>query len=139
MASGFVTRAADQVWETWDDPALARRSPVQWKTLISGERTASEALSLGVAQIPPGETLIRHYHAPPEVYYVIAGAGVVEIDGAAFDVGPGSAVFIPGNASHRFTNTGASVVQFVYVFPVDAFPKIEYVFVDDEPTYAPTD
>jgi quercetin dioxygenase-like cupin family protein len=107
---------------------LAERSPVRWKDLIGRERDASQSLSLGVAEIPPGAALARHRHAAPEIYYVLSGAGNVEVDGTDYPVAAGAAVFIPGGAQHAFRNTGASTITFVYVFPVDAFADLVYTF-----------
>ena len=128
MAEPTITHGAGMPWETWREPALAERSPVRWKDLIGRERGASQAISLGVAEIPPGATLARHRHAAPEVYYLIAGAGRVEVDGQGYDVAAGAAVFIPGGAEHAFANTGDSPIMFVYVFPVDAFADLVYEF-----------
>jgi len=131
MAAPSITQAASLPWETWPNPALAERSPVRWKDLIGRARGDSQAISLGVAEIPPGATLARHRHAAPEAYYVLGGAGSVEVDGENYPVASGSAVFIPGSATHAFTNTGASTITFVYVFPVDTFAELIYLF-DEE-------
>ena len=80
MAVPIITHSAELLWETWRDPALAERSPVRWKDLIGREGDASQSLSLGVAEIPPGATLAQHRHAVPEVYYLLSGAGNVEVD-----------------------------------------------------------
>jgi len=81
MAQPTIARGADIPWETWRDPALAERSPVRWRDLLGREPGASHSIALGVAEIPPGAALARHRHAAPEVYYLIAGAGRVEVDG----------------------------------------------------------
>jgi quercetin dioxygenase-like cupin family protein len=128
MATPTIIQAAGLPWETWPDPALAGRSPVRWKDLIGRERGASQALSLGVAEIPPGAMLARHRHAVPEIYYVLGGAGSVEVDGQDYPATAGSAIFIPGGATHSFTNTGEITIAFVYVFPVDAFADLVYTF-----------
>ena len=128
MAAPTITQAASLPWDTWPDPALAGRSPVRWKDLIGRERGASQALSLGVAEIPPGTTLVRHRHTAPEIYYVLVGAGSLEVDGQDYPATAGSAIFIPGGAMHAFTNTGAITITFVYVFPVDAFADLVYTF-----------
>jgi quercetin dioxygenase-like cupin family protein len=101
---------------------------VRWKDLIGRARGASQALSLGLAEIPPGATLARHRHAAPEIYYVLVGAGSVEVDGQDYPAAAGSAIFIPAGATHAFTNTGAITIAFVYVFPVDAFADLVYMF-----------
>ena len=128
MAAPTIIQAGSVPWETWRDPALAERSPVRWKDLIGRERGASQAMSLGIAEIPPGATLARHRHAAPEIYYLLSGTGNVEVDGIDYPVAAGVAVFIPGGAPHAFSNTGASTITFVYVFPVDAFADLVYAF-----------
>jgi quercetin dioxygenase-like cupin family protein len=130
MAVPTITQSAGLPWETWRDPAVAERSPVRWKDLIGRERDASQALSLGIAEIPPGATLARHRHAAPEIYYVLSGAGSVEVDGKDYPATAGSAIFIPGGALHAFWNTGAITSAFMYVFPVDAFADLVYEFDD---------
>jgi quercetin dioxygenase-like cupin family protein len=128
MAAPTIIQADALPWETWRDPALAERSPVRWKDLIGRERGASQAMSLGIAEILPGATLARHHHAAPEIYYLLSGTGNVEVDGIDYPVAAGAAVFIPGGAPHAFSNTGASTITFVYVFPVDAFADLVYMF-----------
>jgi quercetin dioxygenase-like cupin family protein len=43
-------------------------------------------------------------------------------------VGPGVAVFIPGNAVHAVEATGDSGVRMAYVLAADSFEDVEYVF-----------
>jgi len=106
---------------------------VIWRTLLSADRTPTEALTLGVAEVPAGEEAPRtHRHAAAEAYYILEGAGVVEIEGREHPVEKGSAVFLPGNALHRLRNTGSAALRLVYVFPVDAFEDVEYVFCEEE-------
>ena len=128
MGRPVIVDASERAWETWPDAEGARRGGSRWKTLISAHLTPSEALTLGVSKLPPGEASQEHRHAEPEVYLVLAGTGVVTIDGEARPVGPGTAVFIPGNAPHSCESTGASDLEVVYVFAADSFEDIEYVF-----------
>ncbi len=121
-----VVREGDQPWEGWADPAVHTKSPIRWKLLVGGERTPSQGLTVGIAEIPPGASLLRHHHAPQEVYYVIEGEGQTEIDGRIGAVGPGTALFIPPNARHRTVNTGTEPLRFVWIFPTDTFREIEY-------------
>ncbi len=81
---------------------------------------------MGIAEIPPGDSLLLHHHEPEEVYYVVEGEGTVEIEGRAAPIGPGSAIFIPRNARHRVSNTGTAPLSFVFVFPTDTFEEIQY-------------
>lgn len=103
---------------------------VRWRTLISGDRTPSESLTLGIAEIEPGgsKTFRAHKHAQLEVYYILSGRGTVTISGTDHPVRTGSAVFIPGGAEHGARNTGAELLRLLYVFPADSFAEIEYEF-----------
>ena len=115
-------------WEGWDDPAVAARSAVRWKLLVSGERGPSAGLVTGVGEIAPGGVLLRHHHEPEETYYVVSGRGHVEIDGEWMDVGPGTAVFIPPNARHALSCAGAEPLVFIFTFARDRFEEVVYHF-----------
>ncbi len=121
-----VVDESTREWETWPDEEVSRKGLVYWRTLISGDVTRSEALTMGIGRMPPGEALSRHRQA--EVYLVLEGTGSVEIGSKAWSVEAGRAVFIPGNFFHSLTNTGASNLRFAYVFPADSFEEVEYVF-----------
>lgn len=113
--------------ETWDDPV---RGTVRWRTLLSADRTPTTSMTVGVAEIEPGrpEAFYPHRHAESEVYYVLAGRGIVMIDGREHPVRPGTALFIPGDAEHGVRNTGTELLRLLYAFAVDSFDQIEYVF-----------
>jgi quercetin dioxygenase-like cupin family protein len=118
----------EREWETWPEPLVEERGRIFWKTLVSADLTPSEDLTLGVARLPPGERLHEHRHEQAEVYLVLAGEGLVTVEGEARTVGPGAAVFIPGNAVHSCANTGAAELRFAYVLAADSFADVEYVF-----------
>ena len=111
--------------EGWDDDLRGR---VRWRTLFDAGRTPTEALTAGVAEIEPGDQLKVHRHTPPELYYLLAGEGIVTIDGVEYPVTAGTAVFIPGNAVHGIRNTGATLLRFFYAFAVNSFDEVEYIF-----------
>jgi oxalate decarboxylase/phosphoglucose isomerase-like protein (cupin superfamily) len=58
----------------------------------------------------------------------LEGTGSVTVDGRTRPVGPGTSVFIPGNALHSCENRGEGDLRFAYVFPADSFEEVEYVF-----------
>ena len=115
-------------WETWDDPDLAARSPLRWKLAFSGPRTPTGALSMGLAEFPPGAVLPLHHHAPAEIYHVLEGEGRTEIEGVPHELRAGVSLFIPANARHRTTNTGPGPLRFLFVFPTDSFEEVVYHF-----------
>jgi quercetin dioxygenase-like cupin family protein len=123
-----VVQESTREWETWPDEEIAEKGLVYWKTLVSGDLTQSEALTMGIAKIPPTEALREHRHRQEEIYLILEGTGSVRIDGETRAVETGSAVFIPGNAAHSCENTGASDLRFAYVFPANSFAEVEYAF-----------
>jgi quercetin dioxygenase-like cupin family protein len=118
----------ERAWEVLGDEEAS--DSVLFKTLISGDLTKSEALTAGVAKIPPGAALSRHRHSQAEVYLVLAGAGSVRVGDGVRSVRAGSAVFVPGGALHSCENTGASELRLAYVLAADSFEDVEYVFED---------
>ncbi len=65
------------------------------------------AQSLAEASLEAGATTDRHYHArTEEIYFFLAGAGEVEIDGNVRTVAAGEAVLIPPGARHAVTAGG---------------------------------
>ncbi len=58
--------------------------------------------SLAEATLPAGAETERHYHRlSEEIYYLTAGHGVMEIDGAMREISPGDAILIPAGAWHQ--------------------------------------
>ncbi|MGB7285980.1 MAG: cupin domain-containing protein [Salaquimonas sp.] len=124
MDTGFVAALDDQPIEGGFDPAFGN---VTWQTLISGDKTNSNGLILGVATFPANGVLHLHRHLPPEFYFCIAGSGVVTMDGLKYTITQGSAVYIPGNVEHGVV-AGPGGLTFAYGFSEDAFSAIEYRF-----------
>jgi mannose-6-phosphate isomerase-like protein (cupin superfamily) len=127
-AEPVVVTPSEREWETWADEQVAERGAVWWKTLISGDRTHSAGLTLGVARVPPGAELRRHRHDQPEVYLILEGAGVVVGAASSRDVGPGDGVFLPGDALHALRCTGERELRLAYVLAADSFADVTYRF-----------
>ena len=123
-----IVDQADLDWEGGEDANLATGTGIRWKLLVAGERTESEGLVTGIAEIAPGAALMRHHHEPAETYYVVSGQGEMEIEGRTRALGPGSAVYIPPDARHTVRCTGAEPLIFVFSFPRDRFDQIVYHF-----------
>jgi len=72
--------------------------------LIRPERQGAANLSLAQATIQPGRTTYWHRHGTSEeIYYVLRGEGLLEIEAERHEVGPGDAYLIPPGAEHRIT------------------------------------
>ena len=125
QAEPLVVDEADLAQDGWDDPVRGR---LRWRTLFSRGMTQTAGVTCGVTELGPGDWLGLHRHAPAEVYYVFAGAGVMGLDGREIPVKAGTAIFIPGMAEHGIRQTGNETLRLFYVFPVDSFDGVEYLF-----------
>ena len=63
----------------------------------------SPGLELGVYVLVAPEPDRQQPHADDEVYVVLQGTGVLEVEGVPIPLDKGQAVFVPAHAEHRFT------------------------------------
>ena len=63
----------------------------------------SAGLELGVYVLVAPEPDRQQPHEDAEVYVVLDGTGVLEVDGASINLKEGDAVFVEAGAEHRFT------------------------------------
>ena len=64
---------------------------------------SSPGLELGVYVLVAPEPDRQQPHADDEVYVVIEGTGVLEVEGEAVELREGHAAFVPAGAEHRFS------------------------------------
>jgi quercetin dioxygenase-like cupin family protein len=119
-----VVRPEQAPTEGWDDD----RGRLSWATLFSADRTPTEALTLGLATVPPGGFLAPHRHDPAEIYVVVAGRGILTLGRDEREVETGTAVFVPGDVRHGIRAAGTDPLRFLYAFAVDGFDQVEYRF-----------
>lgn len=63
----------------------------------------SPALELGVYVLVAPEPDRQQPHEHDEIYIVLEGSGILEVEGESVPVTEGSAVFVQAGADHRFT------------------------------------
>ena len=72
----------------------------------------TDAQSLAEASLEPDEATERHYHRlSEEIYFVLKGAGNMEVDGEHRRIAVGDAVLIPAGAWHSLHNNGTSELR----------------------------
>jgi mannose-6-phosphate isomerase-like protein (cupin superfamily) len=72
----------------------------------------TDVQSLAEATLEPDEATQRHYHArTEEIYFVLKGSGLMEVDGEAKIVRRGDAILIPAGAWHQLENNGNSELR----------------------------
>lgn len=78
------------------------------RSILDRTNAPVEKQSLAEAQVPAGGRTERHYHKlAEEFYFILEGAGEMELDGERRIVGPGDAILIPPGAWHTIMATKA--------------------------------
>jgi mannose-6-phosphate isomerase len=67
-----------------------------------------------------------------EHWFVVAGHGMVTLDGSTVEVGPGSAVDVELGTAHRIENTGADELVFIEVQHGEYFGEDDIVRLEDD-------
>ena len=109
-----VVRLADCVPERTGDR--------EFRVLLSEGLTITQFAGL----IPPGRAP-AHHHAYDEVVHVLAGQGVVHLDGTETGIGPGTSIYLPPLQPHCLENTGPDPLQVLGVFYPAGSPAAKQV------------
>jgi len=99
---------------------------------FTGDREFRVLLSEGLTitqfagMIPPGRAP-AHQHTYDEVVHVLAGRGVVHLDGADTPIGPGTSIYLPPLAPHCLENTGRDPLRVIGIFHPAGSPAAKQV------------
>jgi quercetin dioxygenase-like cupin family protein len=100
----------------------------RFRMLFSGDRTATDSLTCGVAYVGPDSPLPLHRHAHAEVYYGLEGTARVTVGGEEFLISEGVALFIPGDLEHAVHADRPAA--FFFAFAADSYSDVQYVYLD---------
>jgi len=71
--------------------------------------------SLAHAKVTAGQATKPHRLKASEVYYIVAGQGLMHIDAECFEVASGCTIYIPPNSTQYIKNTGDSDLIFLCI------------------------
>jgi mannose-6-phosphate isomerase-like protein (cupin superfamily) len=77
----------------------------------------SPGLEVGVYVLVAPEPDHQEAHEDDELYVVLAGSGVLTVEGEAIPVEEGKAAFVPAGADHRFTGYEGLSVLVIFARP----------------------
>lgn len=84
------------------------------RSILDKANAPVENQSLAEAVVPAGGATERHYHKlSEEFYFLLEGAGSMEIDGDTREVVPGDAILIPAGAWHQITASTGGDLRFL--------------------------
>ena len=76
-----------------------------------------DALSTGLYFLPAGSTDPQHPHAEDEIYFVLDGTAKIRVLAEDRAVSPGSIVYVPAGAEHRFHAIEEDLTVLVFFAP----------------------
>ena len=85
------------------------------EVLHPGKKDMQISYSLAHATVPTGKKTRLHRLRTSEVYYILAGQGLMHIDEESLEVGVRCAVYIPPNTKQSIENTGNSDLEFLCI------------------------
>ncbi len=93
--------------------------------LLINEQTGSKYFDFRVSSYQPKGYCDTHSHEHAEnIYYILKGNGIVELDGKRHLVVPGTFIFIPPKVKHAIINTGfEDLIFIVAASPPQDMPK----------------
>ena len=74
-------------------------------------------LSMGLYVLAAGERDEQEPHSEDEVYYVLSGEGMLQVDGEDRSIKAGSILFVAKNADHRFHSITSDLSLLVFFAP----------------------
>ena len=97
-----------------DVPAFTTKDGSEIRELLASRNSSIRNQSLAEARLGPGMTTAPHYHPlAEEIYYIIAGEGMMRIDDEQRRVSAGDAIAILPGRTHQITNTGRETLTFL--------------------------
>jgi len=87
-------------------PSFITKDGSTIRSILDRTNAPVQNQSLAEARVPAGGRTERHYHkVTEESYFMLEGAGEIELDGERRTVGPGDAILIPPGSWHMIMAT----------------------------------
>ena len=77
------------------------------------------SLSVGLYELPAEGADPQQPHTEDEVYFVVSGRGRIQVGEHDQAVGPGSIIFVPAHAPHRFHSIAEGLSVLVFFAPAE--------------------
>jgi mannose-6-phosphate isomerase-like protein (cupin superfamily) len=109
---GCVRNIAEEPWQEFP----AHHGGALSKALVRPETAGSRLIDYRISTYRPMAYVERHAHAVQEqVYHVLDGEGLMEIDGERTVVRRHDVIFLPPGVAHSIQNTGLGDLTFIVV------------------------
>jgi len=114
---------------------LGGRRPIE--ILVERGTTGTRAFTMGAQTLARGAEVPEHRHAEEEILFVYAGSGRITVGGVPHEVGPETAVFVPGDTYHRIENTGAGELRMTFTLSPPGYEEFFRTLARTRTDHAP--
>lgn len=92
-----IVTLSEQPWYEAEDRAVARE-------IASPRNSKLKTMSIADIKIPAGVEVVPHHHVMEEVYYIVAGSGIMMVEDVEAVVTAGQSVIIAPHEWHNIRN-----------------------------------
>jgi len=118
-------------------PSFTTKDGSEIRELLAHRNSCIRNQTLAEARLPPGRSTTPHHHVrTEEIYYVLAGRGLMSVGDEQREVGPGDAIAIPPGQRHQITNLGQEALKFLCCC-APGYEHDDTVLDPDQPGSAP--
>lgn len=111
--NAWIKNAAEFLWQ---QPDAGHQNGAYSKMLVTPENAATKHFDYRISSYQPKAHVAAHTHQQQEqIYHVLEGEGLMEIDGKQQVVHKHDVIFIPPGAEHALYNTGFVDLVFIVV------------------------
>lgn len=95
-------------------PAFITKDGSEIRELLAYRNSVIRHQSLAEARLKPGQSTVAHRHLKTEeIYFILQGTGLMQVDEELRSVRAGDAIAIPPGSLHQITNTGPEELRFL--------------------------
>jgi quercetin dioxygenase-like cupin family protein len=97
---------------------------------LTGEQTGGR-LAFAAAEFAPKHGTQSHRHLKSaEMFYILEGTVIIDVDDESFELGPGGLAYAPAGSRHSLTNIGDTPSRHVAIF-APAGPERAFVAITE--------
>jgi len=113
-----MTDQQANTYERFEGSTLLAQQMVNGEPFL--EFLRRDSMSAGIYVLDAGAEDPQQPHSEDEIYYVIEGQAVLEVDGDQRPVKPGSIVFVAAGVAHRFHSIASKLSALVIFAPPES-------------------
>jgi len=110
-------KQSSNAWQVFDVKQLKEKVAGSEPRILEFLRVSS--MSCSIYHLPAGSKDMQSPHLEDEIYVVISGKAILEIDGEKQKVGPGSILFVRANTEHSFFDIEEDLTVIAFFGPMN--------------------